>query len=199
MPSAFAYPFPFAGHPTPALTPPLIGHQLRRTNMNFPDLSPDVGPPAMNLTVALPRPSDVSVLVETMRKEDAEELKALGHSSLLTCIQESLAMSEQTGAVFDGDTLLCIFGVARHGDWGFPWMLTSQSFSRWHMRDALPFTKDLLSGWASRYPLGLFNIVHTRNHKPKRWLRWMGFDVSKDADYTAPSGERFHSFRMNHV
>lgn len=137
--------------------------------------------------------SHLDVLAETLRAEDQAELVACGRNDFRAVLGESAEISEEVWAVFDGDTLLCVFGVTPAG---IPWMLSSVHLTKHHMRRCLRYAHSILAGWVNRYGR-LFNMVHSENHKPKRWLQWMGFTVSPTPSIVTAAGASFHYFTMS--
>ncbi|MGQ0595853.1 hypothetical protein [Aquabacterium sp.] len=105
-------------------------------------------------------------------------------------------MSAEAYTVLDGDTVLCIFGVAERGPWGVPWMLSTSDLKSLHMKAGITEARRTLDRWLSTYGR-LFNLVHERNEQPKRWLRWMGFAIDSNVTFTHPkTGEQFRTFTM---
>lgn len=129
-----------------------------------------------------------------MRQADREEVLASGGKSPAEALIWSLRKSSAAWtALIDGRPEV-MFGV---GDLdilsgiGAPWLLGTDAVEKHHvafLRLSVDFRAQLLA----RYSI-LRNFVHDKNTVSKRWLRWLGFELSEPIRFR---GHEFRKFEL---
>lgn len=110
-----------------------------------------------------------------MRKEDADECRALGmapRDAIMTSLQHSLIAET---ALVDGEPAACwglvpgsLIGANAH-----VWMLTTDEARR-HPKALLNLSRDFVRDCLALYST-LECLTDLRYHQAVRWLRWLGF------------------------
>jgi hypothetical protein len=120
------------------------------------------------------RPSilqDITKLNPNFRKEDKDEVKALGIRPRTALMQGYL-----NGPCFTGlyeDSILCMYGVVPVGEDGRIWMLSSDLVLR-HKMAICRISRREVNRFKLNYRV-LFNVVDERNELTMKWLKWLGF------------------------
>lgn len=136
-------------------------------------------------------PSDCKRLADNLRPADATELFAAGHDDPLAIIEQSITESVEAYAYEVEGELVALFGFARQGFLGIPWLLgTDQLFK--HRKALVSIPKPYIDRWASEVPM-LGNLVHEDNHQSIRWLKRLGFTIHPAVPVARG---RFHPFSL---
>lgn len=129
-------------------------------------------------------PDAVAELAADLHPDDARELKAAG-----------LDLAQGIPAAFQAlrwnGKLVALFGLAAHPQghgWGVPWMLCTTVLGQVPPRQMAAVSVDVAQEW-KRSCATLQNLVHRRNARAIRFIRWLGFTV----EFTpcGPGGEFF--------
>ena len=122
--------------------------------------------------------ADCRALFPLLRECDRREIELATGDSTVQVLLDSLESSEEAWVgIGDQGELLGIYGVARIGDMGGPWMLATPDVYRYSkelVRDGREWVKGILP----RYSM-LFNFVHEDNTRSIAWLRKLGFTIGK--------------------
>lgn len=131
-----------------------------------------------------------------MRQEDLDEIEAMGTGT--DALHLSVALSSHGFAVLDREGVPCaMFGAAPHPlpGVGVVWMLGTDGI-RQEATAIARRTRRYFDELNAAYPV-LWNYIDARNTVSLRWLRWGGFELLKDVEF---SGHLFHIFaRTNNV
>ena len=142
-------------------------------------------------------PAEVSYLLPiaaNMRPADRREVWASHRDTPYEALSRSLGASERAwAAIVDGQPVV-VWGVARGGcvfsRKGVPWLLGTVALEKYwleFLKQSRPWVDLMRDG----YDL-LENYVHGENHLSIKWLRWCGFQVSREE--TTIHGETFYRF-----
>lgn len=123
---------------------------------------------------------DIEDLSKHLRKQDKEELKALGYNNLKEVCERTLDVSDISFIVkTENNEPLCIFGVSIHEtEYGRPvWLLGNEKLRR-YKKEFLINSVVVIRQWVNQYGK-LYNYIDCRNEKSIRWLKWLGANFSK--------------------
>lgn len=137
---------------------------------------------------------DIVEIAPRMRQQDVDELWAAGRHGPVDALVTSLSMSDFafTGLI-DGRPefmfgLAIVSHVTGHGS---PWFLGTDEILK-HRRDFLRASVEWRDMFLARAP-DLRNYVDDRNELSKRWLRWLGFELT-DPEPMGYDGAKFRMF-----
>lgn len=138
----------------------------------------------------------IAPLAERMRAADVDEVLAASGRAPHEALEISLRKSALAWtALIDGSPEI-MFGV---GDLNVltltaaPWLLGTDAVER-HYREFSRRSRDWRDQLLERYAV-LRNVVDDRNEVSKRWLRWLGFELS-DPAALGVNGELFRLFEL---
>lgn len=137
------------------------------------------------LTIDNATPEDAADLAARLIPDDAAELAAAG----LT-VADCMEGTEAEALRWNGQ-LVCLFGVVAHPSAlrsGIPWMLCTDTLVRVPRLAMAKVCDDVVTGWMLQFA-HLSNLVHRRNLRALRFLRWLGFAIG-----TTPCGPRQEFF-----
>ncbi len=149
------------------------------------------------LTVRPSLSDDVDHLSVNLRSADLEEIAAHGEHDAHSALMAGLGSPDGCFTVISEQTPVAMFGTYPSDveGVGFVWLLASPDI----IRDKVQFLREArpwVLAFHDRYPV-MTNVVHCRNLLHLRWLRWMGFQI------TRPMNINEHSFfqfvRSRHV
>ncbi len=143
-----------------------------------------------------PTKDDIDFLVENIREDDVNEIKAIGGKTVRECINETKDIEDNSWVWEHEGKVMCIFGVNPIEDEdcvGAIWMLATKFFDEHEMIFAKT-CKSILNEIITKFKY-IFNYVHAENLKSIKWLEWLGFDIS-EAVPLGVNGEIFHRFEM---
>lgn len=140
-------------------------------------------------------PCHLRTLARTLRREDAEEVMALGQRSWRVLLEAWRASAVRRTALVDGEVAAC-WGVCgpMTGGTGIPWLLTAPAIERvWidFAREARREVREMLEV----YP-DLENYVHAPYKRAVGFLKVLGFAIDEPKPL-APTGAYFHRFHMS--
>ncbi len=115
--------------------------------------------------------SDISQLHPRLRKEDRDEVMAMGLNPRTALMGGYLNGECHTGLY--GDTVICMYGVVPETNGGRVWMLSCEDIER-HGLSVSRITRKEIKRFSSQYPQ-IYNVVDTRNTMTIKWLKWLGF------------------------
>lgn len=136
---------------------------------------------------------DIVEIAPRMRRQDVEELWASSRHTPVEALVSALLSSDYTfTGVIDGRPemmfgLSVISHVTGHGS---PWLLGTDEILN-HRRDFMRASAQWRDMFLDRTPI-LTNCVDDRNELSKRWLRWLGFELTDPV----PMGYDGVKFRM---
>jgi hypothetical protein len=139
------------------------------------------------------QPGDAEAILADLRPADAAEMRALG-SEPEPALRESLRISSWSATGLVDDAPVCLFGVAPTvalQGIGAPWMFATEGLARVR-RPFIEACRPVVDVMLQDYPR-LQNLVHAQNLGALRWLRWLGFEISKGT--LTHNGHAFHLFR----
>lgn len=152
---------------------------------------------AANVSLRPVTPDDVLALAAGMRFLDRQELEASHSGDILSAVQRAVDISTRCWAVYVGDVLVMLGGVApisMLGGIGSPWMLGTEALER------VPGALTRVGVQYLQVVLGVYpellNYVDARNVKSIRWLRRLGFTISDEPIPYGPKKLPFYRFEM---
>lgn len=131
-------------------------------------------------------PGDCWLLLSDLRKEEADELDALGVNSEL-CMRLGMLNSDAR-TVFINDEPAAMYGIIPYEDHNVVWAVFTRAIDR-HPIQFLRESRRL----ADAFPCEIVNYVDARNVKAVKWFKWLGFTVSEPEAY-GQNGLPFHRF-----
>lgn len=139
----------------------------------------------MKLTIdAVAGPDALAELAADLHPDDAAELKASG-------LDLAQGIPAEFQALRWGGKLVALFGLAEHPQgpaFGVPWMLCTNVLGQVPARQMVDVSANVVWQWKARCT-ALQNLVHRRNARALRFIRWLGFTV--DTTPCGPGGEFF--------
>jgi ribosomal protein S18 acetylase RimI-like enzyme len=140
---------------------------------------------------------DVEHIIDHLRPEDEEEIRALDGSTAEQALAETPDLLENSQVWEVDGEVVCIFGVTPYeGKQGIIWMLATKNFDQYSMMFAAR-CKSVVAQMVSKYDY-VFNYVYSENKRSIRWLKWLGFRVGKP-EAIGIEGGNFHRFHMRNV
>jgi len=154
----------------------------------------------MDYDIRAAQESDLQMLAETLRPEDAHELlAATGSEDHLDNIRRSIeASSEVLVGVGHGEPPGCIFGIVEVTEkTALIWAVATPGINKYRV----PFMRESLYTlwrWFKERPQleHMVNFVHADNQEHHKWLRWAGAELHPAVPYGV-LGEQFHPFRIH--
>jgi len=128
------------------------------------------------LTIDFADDSAIDELAEQLHPDDAAELAAAG-----TDLHQALSNAPLQALRWHG-RLVCLFGCVRHpseATAGIPWMLCTKTLPEVPARQMALISRAVVSDWQHEFRM-LCNMVHRRNARALRFVRWLGFTVNSD-------------------
>lgn len=141
-------------------------------------------------------PEDVEAFAPLIRDADRIEVEASHDMTPREALEYALGLSTVAWSAWVDDHPVCMFGVAPLSileGRGTPWMLGTEGVTTWPLV-FLRRCKQCVKAMRAVYPT-LENFVHDDNELAKRWLSWMGFEVSEPVPF-GRRGEMFRYFRL---
>lgn len=138
-------------------------------------------------------PGDEDFILEHLRSQDADEMRTLGIEPE-AALRSSIRVSDWVAVGLCDEEPVCIFGVSPTSTLmgiGAPWMFSTTGLSRVR-RPFVESCRRVVDLMLEDYPR-LQNMVHADNTGALRWLRWLGFEISRGT--LTHNGARFHLFR----
>lgn len=136
---------------------------------------------------------DILELVERLLPADRLEILALGHDPEWA-IRNSVATSDECGAIRGNGRLACLLGVCQPTALGpehRPWLLSTEEILI-HRVHCLRISRLVFNRWKAKYPY-MVNWVDTRHTRAVNWLRWLGMEMDPPEPH-GPFGRPFHRF-----
>lgn len=136
---------------------------------------------------------DYKALLKDIRPHDLEEIEALGIDAE-TGVKESIHNSDVLGVIWEGENMICIFGVTPTGvlsKKGVPWVVGTTNIKPRTVIECMPVIIKIMLG---RYKV-LTNFVYTRNKPSISMLKHAGFKFYP-AQRVGIKGELFHRFEL---
>lgn len=149
-----------------------------------------------NIEIRKPTERDMRMLVENMRDEDKQEIRAYFNENFDFAVKTSVKFSRDSWAVIVNGKLLFIAGVgliSMLGNVGCPWLLGTvfiKQFPKEFFKQALNIVEELKENYTI-----LSNHVHADNAQAIRFLKHLGFKIL-DAEPYGANGQLFHPFEM---
>ena len=145
-----------------------------------------------------PTHDDITTLMSNMRDADRAELTAVvGKTHLEKSLHLGLEASMLSWAGDIDGELTAVFGVSplsTLGGVGAPWLIgtpVADLHARAFVRENLRYIPTMLEFFPT-----LINFVSIENRRTIRWLRFLGFNVSREAQPYGLHGELFYQFSM---
>lgn len=140
---------------------------------------------------------DIEQLAPRLRAADLAELQALHGPGVdvLSTLSMSVQCSDEPLVIdIDGraEAVLGCAPMSLLDGLGVPWLLGSDALTA-HPRFMVAEGRRVVAGWSARHRQ-LRNMVDTRNTRSIRWLRAIGFSVSRDTIPFGAMGLPFHTF-----
>jgi hypothetical protein len=137
----------------------------------------------------------ISVMDLDLRQADTEEIEAASGFSWKVALQLSVQYSQHCWVVIYNNKIEAVFGVAEETpEIGVPWFVATNKFSQFSYRVARQ-SKEVIQQMLKLYPT-LRNYVSAKNFESVRWLKWLGFELSKDYTYLRDPVVPFIEFQM---
>ena len=128
------------------------------------------------------QPEDITELAPRLRECDVKEVKASNGVTPLQALQ-FCATSKECNSIIHENRIIGMFGCADMGDGvGSPWLLGSDEIPdiKEHF---LPQSKEWVERMQDQYKV-LINYIDARNSYAFKWLKFLGFEFTKDVpDY----------------
>lgn len=127
-----------------------------------------------------------------LRPQDAAECAAMGFDEREGLIQSLESSCRAWTGIGDKGQPVVMFGVAQHPkfpDVGIPWLLATPALSA---RDLLREGPRFITRMHEKFAK-LLNMVHARNERACRWLKWAGFRLGTPLPH-GPNQELFIPF-----
>lgn len=139
---------------------------------------------------------DAKELAPRLRQADLDEVRAACDHGPEEALVHSIKNSRFPKAGLVDGELVCLFGVGSNtllSTSGSPWLLGSDKIVK-HARAFLKGSRIYLRDMKEEYGY-LVNYVDARNTHSVRWLKWLGFEISKPVPF-GPYGVLFHKFEI---
>lgn len=136
---------------------------------------------------------DIIEIAPRMRQQDVDELWAGGRTTPVEALVMSFSCSDLTFTGMIDNRPEFMFGlsfISHATGLGSPWFLGTDEIKK-HRRDFLRASVEWRDMFLARMP-DLRNCVDDRNELSKRWLRWLGFELTDPV----PMGYDGAMFRM---
>lgn len=124
-------------------------------------------------------------ILADLRDSDRKEFSAMGtiwtlaHECRLTlqcsCEAHTVLVNEKPVMMFGVVPLNLVSGI------GSPWLFGSKEMDN-HSKKFIRYSRSFLQELLKRWPV-LINSVDNDNIKTKRWLEWMGFNISNPVQF----------------
>ncbi len=147
---------------------------------------------------------DVQYILDNLRLEDMLELHAIYGNNYKEIVKNNIMKT--TSAVhiakIEGDIPIAMGGVCEtcpdDKEIAGVWLLSTEEVKR-HQTSVLRAIKRVIDEADEKYRL-TYNFIYEKNHRAKRWLKWLGyrFDNPRPAGVKMPSGfEYFYRINKN--
>ncbi len=117
-------------------------------------------------------------LARNMRKQDIDELQALGITDIENEIVLSVKNSKESYVALDGKgSVIVMYGIVEREPGGMVWCMGTDLFLKYRKS----FVKECIGvfkGWRKKYPV-LWNMVSKENTASIRWLKTFGTKFEK--------------------
>ena len=147
-------------------------------------------------TVRDATPKDAKELLENIRPEDLQEIRALRSGDLQAALEMGISLSEPCyAASTESGDLALVFGVVPHPTekaTGVVWLLGTHHMESIHYRFLRESRVWLERLYGDKYEI-LFNIADKRNTLHLTWLKWLGFKFMQEVE-AGLNGELFIEF-----
>lgn len=125
---------------------------------------------------------DVFYIHDKLRAVDNYEILAASGLAPLEALLEGFRRNKENYCITKDDLPIAIGGVAvaQDGFEAYPWLLATDELVRhqhFFLRVSKPFVQDMLL----RYPK-LRNYAYARNTVHIKWLKWLGFTITRTVD-----------------
>ena len=142
---------------------------------------------------------DIQFLIDNIRDEDAEEIKALNGSTVSDVMNKIDNLEDNSQVWVVNGNVVCMFGITpleNNERTGVIWLLATSDFHKYTKRFAVR-CKKIFKKTMIGYDY-VFNYIYSKNLKSIEWLKWLGFNV-QDAQKIGIRGATFHRFEMINV
>lgn len=135
---------------------------------------------------------DLQYLIDNIREEDREELKALGTTPEKS-ISSGFLLSDKVYSVLDDkNNTIAMYGVTKHTDETCViWLLASNLINK-HKMYFLRNCKGYFYKMVKNYKIAI-NSVYVKNTLHIKWLKWLGACFSRHFKY---NNDFFISFKI---
>ena len=117
-------------------------------------------------------------LARNMRKQDIDELQALGITDIENEIVLSVKNSRESYAALDGEgNVIVMYGVVEKEPGGMVWCMGTDLFLKYR-KSFVKGCIDVFKWWRKKYPV-LWNMVSKENTASIRWLKMFGTKFEK--------------------
>lgn len=150
----------------------------------------------MSVKCVKPTKEMMHTIAEDMRCADRAEVWASNHLTPIEALERGLSASDFVAVITVNDMPMAMCGLVKRdilSGKGFIWMLATEESTN-HKREFLVYGRKLVDEMLNECPY-LCNMVHTKNTKSIRWLRWLGFTIDEPVKY-GPDDELFHLFYL---
>jgi len=137
--------------------------------------------------------ADAAALFPRLREADRKEIALSSGDHTASVLVRSIEASEEAWAVLnDAGEVFVLYGVARLGKFGGPWMVASPEVYR-HSKELVKTGREWVVSLLPRYSR-LFNFVHAENLRSIAWLKRLGFTIGELVPDFGAGKAPFHFF-----
>lgn len=137
-------------------------------------------------------PGDTWLVARNARKDDRDELAALGVTAE-ECIRQGIAHSDALTFEINGEPA-GVIGVIENDDHRIPWAVFTDAIES-HSVTFLRASRRWMDREKQQSDLPMLNYVDVRNTKIIAWLKWLGFTIG-EAEAIGVNGEQFYKFTL---
>ncbi len=133
----------------------------------------------------------IAELSVTMREEDRDEIWHIACLTPHEALSKSYKSSQYIRTVVLDGRVVAIFGCARTGEVGVPWMLASPlllKIKKSFLRGCREYLDEMSQGCKF-----MTNYAWSKNTVHLQWLQWLGFEMQPGVPM-GPNGEIFIPF-----
>jgi len=117
---------------------------------------------------------NIQYILDNLRPDDVVEMKTEYGENWRIVVEEYSKIYDLKIACDENGKPICMSGVVpEENNIGIVWLLTTKEIEN-HYQSFLNEAKTEIDMWSKEYEV-LCNVVHKRNKKAIRWLKWLGF------------------------
>lgn len=152
---------------------------------------------AVDITITAARDADIDELARNIREADRKEIWLVAMMRPETVLYFELRQSVFAWTGRANGEIVCMFGVSEGSvitGTGMPWMLATDLLTKFQFY-FLRRNKTFIDMMSRVFPV-LYNYVDVENILAIRWLKWLGFKVSRQPEPWGLMRAPFYRFEM---